>query len=163
MERRSAAAGSLLFLLVVPGTLGVLVPWWLSGWRSTTPTAYWGPVRLLGAMLCLVGGGVLLNAFARFVLDGIGTPAPIAPTQRLVVTGAYRYVRNPMYLAVTAVIVGQALLLGALWLLVYAVGFVLVTATFVRWYEEPRLAQQFPADYAEYRSHVRGWLPRLRP
>lgn len=162
-RRRSAAVGSVLFLVVVPGTLAVLVPWWLTGWQVQTPAAHWAPIRLLGAILCLVGGAVLLHSFVRFVMEGVGTPAPIAPTQRLVVTGAYRYVRNPMYLAVTAVIVGQALLLGALWLLIYGLGFVVVTASFVHWYEEPKLVQQFPRDYPTYRAHVRGWVPRLRP
>ena len=82
---------------------------------------------------------MLVQAFVRFVVEGLGTPAPVAPTEHLVVGGAYRYVRNPMYLAVTAVILGQALLLGQPVLVVYAAGFLLVTRPFVRRYEEPTL------------------------
>jgi protein-S-isoprenylcysteine O-methyltransferase Ste14 len=99
----------------------------------------------------------------RFAVDGRGTPAPAAPTEHLVVTGVYRHVRNPMYLAVTGAILGQALLLGQLSLVVYAAAFLTVTAAFVRWYEEPALARQFPDEYPVYRREVPGWRPRLRP
>ena len=114
-------------------------------------------------MILAVGATFLIQAFARFVIDGLGTPAPIAPTQRLVVTGVYRHVRNPMYLAVTACIVGQGLLFGRLWLMAYAAAFLAVTAGFVRVYEEPTLALQFPDDYPAYRSAVPGWWPRVQP
>ena len=103
------------------------------------------------------------DAFARFVVEGFGTPAPVAPTERLVVGGPYRYVRNPMYLAVGATIVGQALLLGRPILLLYAAAFAVVVLAFVRGYEEPTLAQQFGAEYEDYRRAVPGWRPRLRP
>lgn len=142
--------------------MGVLVPWALSGWRFETPVAHWLPARVAGGVLAFLAAVVIVHAFARFVIDGLGTPAPIAPTERLVVTGIYRYVRNPMYLAVTTAIVGQALLFGQLWLLAYAAGFLALTASFVRWYEEPTLAEQFD-DYQTYRDAVRGWLPRPTP
>jgi protein-S-isoprenylcysteine O-methyltransferase Ste14 len=86
-----------------------------------------------------------------------------SPTEHLVVTGIYRHVRNPMYIAVTGVIVGQALLFGQLWLLAYAAAFLAVTVSFVHFYEEPTLAAQFAADYPAYREGVPGWLPRLTP
>ncbi len=113
--------------------------------------------------MCVLGALVLAQAFVRFVVEGLGTPAPIAPTEHLVVGGAYRYVRNPMYLAVTSLILGQALLLGQAVLLLYGAGFLLVTAAFVRWYEEPTLRQQFGDEYQAYSSAVRGWVPRLHP
>ena len=93
----------------MPGFVAGVMPWLLTGWDSTDP-----PRALVvgGALLIAAGTAVLLHAFARFVLEGIGTPAPVAPTEQLVVGGAYRYVRNPMYLAVGSVIAGQALLLG---------------------------------------------------
>ena len=106
---------------------------------------------------------VLLHAFLRFVVEGFGTPAPVAPPQQLVVGGLYRYVRNPMYLAVTAAIVGQALALGRLVLLPYAAGFVVAAYAFVRLYEEPTLHRQFGEQYEEYRRSVPGWWPRRRP
>jgi protein-S-isoprenylcysteine O-methyltransferase Ste14 len=118
---------------------------------------------VLSALLLVAGAIVLVDAFVRFVVEGIGTPAPVAPTQRLVVGGLYRHVRNPMYLAVGATIVGQALLLGRPILLLYAVAFAVVVLVFVRGYEEPTLAQQFGAEYEEYRRAVPGWRPRLRP
>jgi protein-S-isoprenylcysteine O-methyltransferase Ste14 len=102
------------------------------------------------------------GAFVRFVVEGIGTPAPVAPTQNLVVGGLYRHVRNPMYLAVGATIVGQGLLLGRPILLLYAAAFAAVVFAFVLGYEEPTLARQFGAQYEAYRRAVPGWWPRLR-
>ena len=125
--------------------------------------APWLPLRVVGALLLVAGVLVLLQAFARFVTEGIGTPAPVAPTERLVVGGLYRYVRNPMYLAVAATIVGQALLLGRWVLLAYAAAFVVAVASFVHWYEEPTLRRRFGAEYDAYRRAVPGWWPRRRP
>jgi protein-S-isoprenylcysteine O-methyltransferase Ste14 len=87
----------------------------------------------------------------------------LAPTQRLVINGSNRFVRNPMYLGLLIAIVGQALLFASLGLLVYAAVFWAITATFVRLYEEPTLARQYGTQYEEYRRNVRAWLPRLRP
>jgi protein-S-isoprenylcysteine O-methyltransferase Ste14 len=102
----------------------------------------------------------VLEAFARFVIEGVGTPAPAAPTEKLVVGGLYRYVRNPMYLAVAAVIAGQALVLGR-WVLVgYGSVFGLAVWSFVHWYEEPTLRRQFGSAYDDYRATVPGWWPR---
>jgi protein-S-isoprenylcysteine O-methyltransferase Ste14 len=118
---------------------------------------------LAGAVLIVAGAGVLLHAFARFVVEGGGTPAPLAPTERLVVGGLYRHVRNPMYVAVGATIAGQALLLGRPLLLAYAAAFWLVVAAFVRGYEEPTLSARYGEEYAAYRRAVPAWWPRLRP
>jgi len=140
-----------------------LIPWWLTGWRLETPAPFWAPVRVLGGLLTVAGAIVLVSAFVRFVVEGMGTPAPVAPTQHLVVGGLYRYVRNPMYLAVTAAIIGQALLLGQLGLLPYAAIMFLLMVAFARFYEEPALLEQFGDQYLEYRRNVPGWLPRPRP
>jgi len=105
---------------------------------------------------------VLVHAFVRFVVEGAGTPAPVAPTERLVVGGLYRYVRNPMYVAVDAVIVGQALLLNQPVLYAYAAVAALTMAAFVHLYEEPTLARRYGADYERYRRRVPGWMPRFR-
>ena len=133
------------------------MPWLLTGWDGDA----WLPLQIAGGVVVALGAGVLLHAFARFVIEGRGTPAPVAPTQRLVVGGLYRYVRNPMYLAVLATIVGQALLFGQAVLIVYAAVVAAAFVTFVRWYEEPTLARQFGADYDAYRRAVPGWWPRL--
>jgi protein-S-isoprenylcysteine O-methyltransferase Ste14 len=159
MDRIRAATGSLVFLLVAPGVVAGLVPWLLTGWSGHPwPVA----VRAVGVVLIAAGFAVLLAAFVRFALEGIGTPAPVAPTERLVVGGAYRYVRNPMYLAVGALIVGQGLLLGRLVLLVYAAVFAAVVTAFVMGYEEPALARRFGEQYDVYRTAVPRWRPRLR-
>jgi protein-S-isoprenylcysteine O-methyltransferase Ste14 len=157
--RLRAALGSLLFLAVAPGVMAGLVPWLLTNWSGSAPLV----PTIAGVVLVVAGAGVLLHAFARFVLEGLGTPAPVAPTRRLVVGGLYRYVRNPMYLAVTATIAGQALILGDAGLLVYAAAFLAVVWSFVRFYEEPTLAAQFGTEYETYRRAVPGWWPRPRP
>ena len=156
-----AAAGSALFLVVAPGVVTGLVPWWITGWESGP--AWWLPLRVAGIVLVAAGLGSLLHAFARFVLEGQGTPAPVAPTAELVVGGLYRHVRNPMYLAVLALVVGQALLLSRPVLLAYAATVGLAVVAFVRTYEEPTLRRQFGRAYDDYRADVPGWWPRLSP
>jgi protein-S-isoprenylcysteine O-methyltransferase Ste14 len=159
MKRLRAALGSLIFLALAPGVVAGLVPYLLTGWDSSDPAELF---VVLGAALIAAGALVLLHAFARFVMEGIGTPAPVAPTERLVVGGMYRYVRNPMYLAVGAVIAGQGLLLGRPILLAYLAAYFAVVSLFVRFYEEPALTAQYGQGYARYRETVRRWVPRAR-
>jgi protein-S-isoprenylcysteine O-methyltransferase Ste14 len=159
-----AVAGTLLFLVVAPGVVAGLIPWALTGWESgDVHGALRTVIRVLGAFAIVGGVAVLLEAFARFVREGRGTPAPVAPTERLVIGGLYRFVRNPMYLAVGATIVGQALLLLRPILLGYAAVFFLAVVAFVRWYEEPTLARRYGAQYEAYRCAVPGWWPRWTP
>jgi protein-S-isoprenylcysteine O-methyltransferase Ste14 len=162
-KRGRAAAGSLIFLLLAPGIVAGVIPRLLTGWDEEAAFADWLPLRALGFGLIAVGLAVLVEAFARFVVEGLGTPAPVAPTQELVVGGLYRHVRNPMYLAVTAVIVGQGLVLGQPVLFAYAAAFFLVVAAFVHWYEEPTLSRRFGEQYDAYRRAVPAWWPRRRP
>lgn len=159
--RAKAAAGSILFLAVAPGVVAGLIPYWLTGWEASgsRPTLQ----IVAGAALVMAGAAVLLHAFARFVVEGVGTPAPVAPTQQLVVGGLYRYVRNPMYIAVATTIAGQALILGRPALLLYAALFGAAVFTFVRLYEEPTLRRSFGPEYEAYRQAVPGWRPRRRP
>jgi protein-S-isoprenylcysteine O-methyltransferase Ste14 len=163
MKERSAAVGSLAFLIAAPGVVAGLVPWLLTGWQFTPMPAWWELLRVLGLALIVGGLVVLLRAFARFALEGQGTPAPFAPTEKLIVTGEYRYVRNPMYVAVLAMIAGQALLFGSASLVVHVLLVWLAVAVFVRFYEEPTLTRQYGRQYLEYRAAVPAWLPRLRP
>jgi len=158
-KRARAAAGSALFLAAAPGVMAGLVPYLLTGWDAADPSP---AARIAGAALTAAGAAVLLSAFARFALQGLGTPAPIAPTEHLVVTGIYRHVRNPMYLAVTAAILGQWLLLGRPVLLAYALVFIATTYAFVRGYEEPTLRETYGEEYERYREAVPGWWPRRR-
>jgi protein-S-isoprenylcysteine O-methyltransferase Ste14 len=163
MRKSTAAAGATVFFIVAPGVIAGLIPWWLTGWGVRGPLLNWTPVRVIGVVLMVTGAAVLISAFARFVVEGAGTPAPVAPTERLVVGGLYRYVRNPMYLAVLAIIVGQALALGQAGLFVYAFGVLIAFGAFVRWYEEPALQRRYGAQYETYRLAVPAWVPRLRP
>jgi protein-S-isoprenylcysteine O-methyltransferase Ste14 len=160
VSKARAAVGTVVFLFMAPGVAAGVVPWLLTDWRADD----WGlPLRVLGALMIAAGLAVLLHAFARFVIEGIGTPAPVAPTARLVVGGAYRYVRNPMYVAVVSLIAGQALVFGHSGLLVYAAGFWVVVAAFVHGYEEPVLTRRFGEEYEAYRGAVPAWWPRLTP
>src|SRR6201986_604192 len=112
VERTIAVLGSAVFFGVAPFTLAGLVPWSITGWQLRPPFLGLELTRGIGAIMILASVPGLVDAFARFALQGLGTPAPIAPTQNLVVTGLYRYVRNPIYIAVVAVILGQAILFG---------------------------------------------------
>jgi protein-S-isoprenylcysteine O-methyltransferase Ste14 len=159
MTRFRAALGTLLFLGVAPGVVAGLVPWLLTGWESSGPPRW---LEVVGWLAVVAGAAVLLEAFGRFVVEGLGTPAPVAPTDELVVGGLYRYVRNPMYLAVASVILGQAAILGSWLLVAYAALFLGVVWSFVHWYEEPYLRRRFGDEYADYASRVPGWWPRLR-
>lgn len=153
----------MLFLLVAPGVVVGVVPWWLTGWRMHEPFGFYWPVRVLGGLLLAGAVVFLLSSFARFVVEGIGTPAPVAPTETLVTGGVYRHVRNPMYVAVVTAIGGQALLLGRPVLLAYAAGIAVLQAAFVRLHEEPKLRQRYGEQYETYRQAVPGWWPRRRP
>ena len=159
VRKGSALAGSLIFLVVAPGVVAGLVPWWLTGWKVG---ASFIPLKVVGVVLVVLCCVALLHAFGRFV-EGLGTPAPIAPTERLVIGGLYRYVRNPMYLAVAGIVVGQALILGRLVLVAYTAMFLVVVAVFVHRYEEPTLRRRFDGDYETYLRAVPAWWPRRRP
>jgi protein-S-isoprenylcysteine O-methyltransferase Ste14 len=164
MRRSVAAVGSAAFFVAAPCVVAGLVPWLISGWHLRGPVSPFGIVRMaLGGVVLVVAVVVLVRAFARFVTEGRGTPAPIAPTERLVVGGEYRFVRNPMYLAVVSAVLGQAMIFGSLTLLFYALTVWVIMAVFVRWYEEPTLLEHYGDEYQRYRQAVRAWLPRLHP
>ena len=154
---------SLLFLLLAPGTVVGLVPYWLTGWQVEEPFPGALVLRIAGAVMVCAGLGSLVDSFARFVFVGLGTPAPIAPPTRLVVSGQYRHVRNPMYVAALVVVIGQGLVLGSDVLLQYAALLWLLFHAFVVLYEEPRLGSRFGTSYKAYRGNVRRWWPRIKP
>jgi protein-S-isoprenylcysteine O-methyltransferase Ste14 len=161
MNRTSAALGSFVWLVMAPGTVCGVVPWLITGWRSPVDSIPW--VDSLGWLLVLAGTAVLAHAFVAFAWHGRGTPAPAAPTERLVVEGAYRYVRNPMYVAVFAVVLGQVLLFESWGLFAYLVIISAAQAAFVRIYEEPTLHEVYGRSYEEFFENVPRWLPRLTP
>lgn len=162
MRRLFAVLGSALFLVLAPGTVAGLVPWWISGWRFRPSTIWWMPLRVLGGVLVAAGTLVLLDSFARFALKGLGTPAPVFPTRHLVITGLYRYVRNPMYVAVVAVIAGQGLVLTNMRLLAYGALVWLCFHLFVVVYEEPTLRATFGPEYQAFCRDISRWIPRFR-
>lgn len=154
--------GSFLFFLAAPGTVAGWIPHAITHWRVGPAFAGLESGRWFGVVLVTAAIVALVECFARFALVGRGVPAPVAPTQTLVVSGLYRYCRNPMYVCVVAAILGQALILGSGALLVYAGVMWLIFHLFVLAYEEPTLARQF-TNYRGYQTHVPRWLPRLRP
>jgi protein-S-isoprenylcysteine O-methyltransferase Ste14 len=160
--RVRAWVGTTVFLVLTPGVVAGLIPGVITGWRVPWRGGGGSPVAIVAAVCILCGVIVLLDAFIRFARAD-GTPAPPAPTAHLVVVGPYRYVRNPMYLAVLTIILGQAVLFGSWGALVYAGIVLLAVASFVRGYEEPTLAGEYGEEYREYRRNVRGWIPRVRP
>jgi protein-S-isoprenylcysteine O-methyltransferase Ste14 len=150
-----------VFAVAEPGVMAGLVPYWITGgWDGPrAPLA----LQAAGAVLLAAGAGVLAHTVIRFAVEGRGTPFPAAPTQKLVVGGLYRYVRNPMYLAVIATVLGQAAILGSASLVVYAAILWITVASFVLLYEEPTLSSSYGEGYAAYRRAVRGWWPRATP
>jgi protein-S-isoprenylcysteine O-methyltransferase Ste14 len=120
-------------------------------------------LRAVGVVLIVAGAAVLLDSYARFALQGLGTPAPLFPTRHLVVRGIYRFVRNPIYVALLSIILGQALLLGNWRLVIYGALIWLAFHIFVVAYEEPKLRKTFGRQYRDYCAHVPRWIPRLRP
>ena len=151
-----------MFLALAPGAAAGVVPWWITGWRMEPPLFGLAAFRYLGAALILAGLPVLLDSFARFALTGLGTPVPALPTRHLVVTGLYRHVRNPMYVAVTSLILGQGLLFGNAAVLAYGAIVWLTFHLFVLIYEEPTLRKTYGEQCLAFTRAVPRWIPRLR-
>ena len=163
MNKVTASIGSIVFLLIAPGILAGVIPWWISQWQVEPSILDVTWLKFVGVALVALGLLVLLDSFARFALQGIGTPAPVLPTRYLVVTGTYRHVRNPIYVAVVALILGQGLLFAREGLLLFGAVTWLAFHLFVVAYEEPTLRSTFGAEYDRYVANVPRWLPRTRP
>jgi protein-S-isoprenylcysteine O-methyltransferase Ste14 len=152
------ALKTLVFTILMPGMVGGLLPWLLAHGAQESPAPLgWVVVSLLPLAL---GVGLYLWCAAAFTFIGKGTPAPIDAPKLLVVQGPYRWVRNPMYVAVMSVILGQAMLFRSPLLVGYALLFWLVVHTFTLAIEEPSLRDQFGSRYDEYLRHVPRWIPR---
>jgi protein-S-isoprenylcysteine O-methyltransferase Ste14 len=163
MKRTSAAIATGIFFLIAPGTIAGLFPWSITRWHIESTGPWSLPLEIFGGLLLLAGLAVLTESFVRFVVKGLGTPAPPLPTRHLVISGLYRYVRNPMYIAVVAVIIGQALLFGNVSLLAYGAFVCVCFHLFVIGYEEPSLRARFGIQYENFCAAVPRWIPRLRP
>jgi protein-S-isoprenylcysteine O-methyltransferase Ste14 len=163
MSKAIAVLGSALFFVIAPLVLAGFIPLWVTQWQFQPAFFGVGPIRVLGWLLIIVGVPGIVDSFARFALEGLGTPAPIAPPQKLVVTGLYRYARNPIYIAVVSVIFGQALLFADRNLLWYGALLWLFFHVWVVIIEEPTLREGFGAEYESYCANVPRWIPRLPP
>lgn len=161
MDRNSALIGSAVFLVIAPGAVAGLIPWLITHWRFGDDVSVSG--MIIGGIVIALSLTLLVECFLRFAVHGNGTPAPIAPTGKLVVSGAYARVRNPMYVAVTGLIFGQALLFASAALIAYGIVIWLAFVIFVLNYEEPRLRSAFPDEYPEYFANVPRWRPRFSP
>jgi len=163
MRKRIAAFGSGLFFLLAPVTVAGVIPWVITGWAVSS--ANWPQTMSMpfAAVLMCCSLISLLDSFGRFVLQGFGTPTPLLPTKVLIVSGLYRHVRNPMYLAVLSLILGQALWFGSLRLGLYGGVVWVIFHTSVLVYEEPRLREDYAVAFDAYCQNVRRWLPRLKP
>jgi len=162
MRRSAAAAVSVAWGVALGGTFACLLPYLLGDWHFHRPLPFWAAAQVAGGLLICAGLVPLVESFAEFI-KADGTPVPVASPPRLVVSGSYRYVRNPIYVGFVAVLLGQALLFGSRGLLVYTAVAWCVGAAAVRFYEEPVLARKFGAGYQAYRRAVRAWIPRLHP
>jgi protein-S-isoprenylcysteine O-methyltransferase Ste14 len=150
---------TILFTIVVPGTVAGLVPSWIVG-DFAKPES--GPLTWPGVLITIAGAAIYFRCAWEFAVRGLGTPAPIAPTKFLVTTALHRYVRNPMYIGVAMVIVGEAALFRSSHLVEYAAAMLLTAHVFVVFYEEPTLQRTFGESYEEYRRDVPRWIPNFR-
>ena len=153
-----AVLNTAVFTILVPGTVAILIPRWLMGGYVWPANRLW---IWLGAILFVCGAAIYFRCAWEFAMRGLGTPAPIAPTQFLVTTALHRYVRNPMYLGVALAILGQAVTFRSLHVAEYAAVMLMIAHVFVVLYEEPTLSRQFGESYEEYRRHVPRWMPRV--
>lgn len=150
---------TLAFTIVVPGSVAGYIPWLLRAHSAPRPTTL-----SLSTGIVLIAFGVTVyahTAFWGFAFRGRGTPAPIAPTQNLVISGLHRYIRNPMYIGVLLIVAGQAVLFDSRTVLLYAAFLWLAFHVFVLLYEEPALHKQFGPEYDNYKQRVPRWLPKL--
>lgn len=154
---RSDVIRNIVFVFVVPGVVGGLIPFLITRYEGGGVPVM---VMVIAWAFIIEGTAVLLYGVWHFAAHGRGTPAPVAPTQHLVVSGPYFYVRNPMYVAVGAVIAGQALLFSSAALLAYLVVYAVTVFAFVKLYEEPTLQRTFGDEYTAYRAATPGWMPR---
>lgn len=155
-----ALLGTIVFVALVPATVIGFAPWWITRWRLGPPFLGTSLTRWLGVLLFVAGLPLFLSFLSRFVWEGRGTPAPIAPTERLVVGGPFRWVRNPGYVAVDALLLGQALFFASPALLLYAGLVALAFHVFVLLYEEPTLREAYGEEYEAYCRRVPRWIPR---
>ena len=152
---------SLLWTIVLPGFFAGYVPWRFFGLGRTGFDVH-NAAQLLGLLCVSLGVVLLAGCIVEFARSGRGTLSPVDPPRRLVVRGLYRYVRNPMYLSVTTIVLGEGLLTRSPALGVYWAVWFLGANLFVIGYEEPTLRRRFGASYDDYTKQVGRWVPKAR-
>lgn len=153
---------SLFFTILIPGMVTGFIPYLiLSGGPSSVEP--FSPPQVLSLVLGVAGAAILAWCIWDFAAKGRGTLAPIDPPKRLVVHGLYRYVRNPMYLGVLILLLGEAGFFRSLPLLQYAAAWFLIVQLIVVFYEEPSLRRRFGDSYERYYRSVHRWLPARPP
>ena len=162
MRRPAAAVVSVAWGVALGGTFGALLPYLLGDWHFHRPLPYWAIAQAAGGLLICAGLVPVVQSFIEFIRAN-GTPVPVASPPRLVVSGCYRYVRNPIYVGFMAILIGEVLVFGSRGLLEYTAVAWCIGAAAVHFYEEPTLARKFGAEYQDYRRAVRAWIPRAHP
>jgi len=160
-KQAGLAVRSLLWVVLVPGVVAGYVPWQYFGFRNTS-LHHLGLAQIAGLDVLAAGVVLLAACVWEFARSGRGTLSPLDPPRELVVRGLYRYVRNPMYLSVTMIVLGEALLARSRPLVVYWTFFFVAANVFVIGYEEPYLRSRFGRSYDDYVARVGRWIPRLR-
>jgi len=150
-----------LFTVVVPGTVGVIVPYRI-GLRRMASGMPWSPRQYVALCLLAVGGAIYFRCVWDFARTGRGTPAPIDAPKVLVVRGLYQYVRNPIYIGVLLIVLGWAVYFASFRVLVYGAVVALGFHLFVTLVEEPSLRRRFGESYERYCGAVRRWVPGRR-
>src|SRR5438874_13696765 len=150
---------SIFFTFLQPGTVAVLIPYWLISSRGASCSAR-QPLRYAGLPLMAIGAAGLLWCIWDFFAAGRGTISPIDPPRHLVVRGLYRYVRNPMYVAVVTMLLGETIFFMSQAVLIEAAIFFVLANLFVMLYEEPTLRRKFGESYANYTQTVGRWIPK---
>lgn len=158
-----AAFGTVIFTVIVPGAWTVVVPYLVLASDFRLAALHVGLWRFLGLIPMAFGVVMYVWCAWDFTFSGKGTPAPIAPPKELVVKGLYQYVRNPMYVGVVLILLGEALLFESAELLIYAGFSFALFHTWVVIYEEPTLRRQFTDAYERYCASVPRWIPSVRP
>lgn len=146
---------TLLFTVIVPGTVTVYVPVFLL--RPEWPSS-WGPLQWLSVPVLAAGLAIYVWCASDFTFTGGGTPAPIDPPKTLVMSGLYRYSRNPMYVGVLSILIGEVLFFASPPHLLYTAAIFAAFQSFIVFYEEPHLRQTFGEAYIRYCKAVPRWV-----
>ena len=148
--------------IVVPGAACVLIPYYILNGARISLTPPLGILQVMAILIAGLGLYMIVWVSTAFVRQGKGTPIPIDPPTQLVITGLYRYVRNPMYVGAVLIILAEAIYFGSAWLMLYAVGLWAALHTALVVFEEPQLKKRFGADYEQYLKAVPRWIPKMR-